>query len=366
MPYPTVPLYEWCNERGLDPYEYSGLYFNAFEVAKMQSRGVSRLLAFRQKVENNLPLSGCEVVDDPLARPNEDRRPPKAFLAPQDLEFELTTTYEYEQTDEWGDQLPGAPTKSITETFLGEYLYIYCRSSNGELVADITVREKPYFEARPIFRLGGGMMGPSEDEMIRLPSRFDPEKDGAYVAFPRHEGWDITYSGDKLEGRYGEVSVRLVPYQHREDTELYVADFGADHEFALDDFIYFEEAPVLPPGYWYYPLEGGGSKLMYNPVLTLTLPPIDRDDWTNLWYDHGIMIKLNPSVTTHESRFVTIDLSRRLSATDQIKRFNRLQKEGKVFQRILVLRNVGEISLKDIVKTANTREVAPDEEDIPF
>lgn len=347
VPYNTMPFYEWCDSQGVDWSEYETLYSKDFVIAKLMTDRLSRECAFRQEVEASLPLVGCKLVEAPDQHPGGARLP-MLYMAPDGMAFEI---------------------ESNGSAFAGRYLGIDVYIHAGETVASITIKNPEVF-AGQVFNPGGHIMaGPSEENMIRLPSKYVPDKDGAWISFSRFEDWAIIFSSDiypnddEFTADYGEASVELIPDTSQPDNELYVADFGQSHDQKLDDFIFIEEGPVLPPGFFTMPSPRGGYEIMHNAVARLTLPPIDQDAWSDLWYEHRIMIKVNPTVA--DDRFVYLDYARgREYVARQVREFNSSLEDGRMFQRILVVRNMlGRVGLSEVIATGLSRDkLAPDEQ----
>lgn len=342
LPYDMAYIREWCDSRGIDDGEFGHLAYSDFSVAVLRRQELSLAAKYRQEIEDSLPLAGCTLVDDPRVRPDEAHRP-KLCQAPEGMAFELTETRYYRDIDEWGEKVTNGPLHSTTLTFTGEFLDIETYVNRGKPRGVICVRERPNFFAAPIVNYGCNLVGLVETDMIRLPSKNDPTKDGAYVAFPRVEGWDIVRSGNKLEADYPGCTVRIVPYEKPTKKELYVADFGKAANFALDEFRYFEEPPQLPDGYFYLPRAGEKPTLHVNKVHALILPPIESRDWDDLWYHHGIMLKLNPTVQEGRYRYVDVNNPHDIDKT------NELAAQDKLFRRLLVVQHLTNTSLRQVV-----------------
>ena len=366
LPFKDEYFSDWCDIYGMNPLDYEALYSHNFRVARLHTKELSAGAKFRKEVEDSLPLEGATLVDDFRFEPGNPGVP-KLFKAPEGQAFEITTTYEYEERDVWGYSEEDVPKKSATHTFVGEYLGIESYIHHGEGKATITVRERPSYTAFPVIEDGIGPDARPNEHFVRLPSKFDLDKDGAFVIFDRVTGWQVGCAGDKLRADYAMSKVRLVPHDPPVDNELYIADSREQPQYALDDFRYFPERPQLPPGFFILPgseISGEPDRIIHNEVLKLVLPPIDREHWGDLWYDHGIMIKVNPTIT--DQRFVSLDLDRRVGIEDRIRELNRKATEGKMFMRILVVRGIGGRSMADIVKLVSSRETGPDVEDIKF
>jgi hypothetical protein len=166
-----------------------------------------------------------------------------------------------------------------------------------------------------------------------------------------------------LEGDYGKSKVELVPYEREDDTSFYVADFGRYNDFKLDDFIFVDEQPVLPPGYFMMPSRGAGGDLdwtpVYNPASLLILPPIDRKHWDSLWNHHGIMIKHNPTVHNFlwgDSRFLYLDFDETRSVDFEMRRFNTHEHKDKTLMRAIAVRGIGSTTLEDVIKVASSKD----------
>lgn len=192
---------------------------------------------------------------------------------------------------------------------------------------------------------------------MRLPSRGDPTKDGARIWFPKPLGVQVRFPSDKIRAPYGSFTLKTVPHEQKQDTELYVADFTQVEPHALDDFTFIDEAPILPRGI--IPVKNSNGEMSYvpNKIGQLVLPPMpDRSDWGNLWDKHGIMIKWNPTI--HQNRFVNLNYdSRRSRVDDEMRRFNSGQANGRMFMRALAVYGVdGMVSLNEVVKTALSEE----------
>ncbi len=367
LPYDTLSLSEWCRVNGIDTNQFQSWRFANLSIAKLRSREISLEMQLRQEIETSLPLEGSERVEDIGLKPEFYGTQPKIFLAPKGMAYKLEVRTDYDEFDyiEDGSQLP--PTKSETATFIGEYLSITTETVGGQAESNITVRERPEYFAEPVFNNGDPR---EEGGAIRLPSRFNPEEDGAYVSFPRFEGWQLLVSRtDELSGPYKKSKVTLVPFDREQDTELFVADFGEYNDFALDDFIFVDERRIkLPPGFSYFHRRLNNWVLEYHPTNTLILPPIPSDDWTPLWEKHGIMIKFNPTVHSFkfgDSRFQYLDFGDRRSSLEfRIRQFNSYAKNDKFIMRALAIRDeLGRTSLKEILKVALSKEVLSEEDE---
>jgi hypothetical protein len=180
LPYNTVHFYKWCEENGVDDRHYG---LDKLLVAKLRSPELSKELKLRAEIEASLPLQGSQLVEDPRTAAESWGSQPKIFLAPEGMAYQLEARIDFDDGDEDidGNKLP--PTSSETYTMVGEYLAVETRTVSGKTVGYITVRKRPSKYAVPTLHDGN----PDEGGVIRLPSRADPEKDGAYVAFSRLE-----------------------------------------------------------------------------------------------------------------------------------------------------------------------------------
>lgn len=351
-PFASDHLGTWCDHHGIDDYQFSSLSWAGFKIARDQKRDVSLAFKLREEIIDSLPLEGSELVRHPKARPEENWRP-KVYQAPAGMAYEMTTRDIYQPTDDWGDPIDGEP-RVVVSTIVGEFLEIETYVHRGKAVGRLIVREMPVYKAAPVLNLGGSMFVPDEDEMLKFPSKYDPSKVGDRVMFPRHDGWEVYTTGNKLEADYDKASVQLVPYERQEDAGLYAANFGSEGRFELDDFVHIPESPLTPDGYVYLPKPGGGSEL--TPTLgQLVLPPIDKEHWTTLWERHGIMIKYNPTVD--DKRFVTLDFDQPDRVEFEMRKFNTNAKSGKTFMRAFAIRHeIGVTTLDDIVRTVSSNE----------
>lgn len=360
VPYNDIYFSEWCDWYGFDDSAFRALSFSGFRIARERSKELSAKFQFLQEVEASLPLEGSALVDDFRLKPDATSRP-KFYKAPDGMAYEMTTHMDFYPEDEWDERVEEPPVRR-TYTFVGEYLHIDAYAGRGTPWAEITVRESPTFYAVKEYNPGfTTFAGPQEEDMIRLPSRYDPEKPGAYIAFDHYDDWEIMRSGDKMEGNYGDVQVKLVPYEKQEDTELYKADFNKYNDrLKLDSFLFIDEKPLLPNG-WARSGPHGDRDLRFNAVCTLVLPPIPQNLWTDLWYKYGIYIKLNPTV--YENRFVFLDFDRPDLVDFQVRRYNSGQKSGRMFMRSLVVRDgIGKTGLKDVVKAVSSNQELTEKE----
>lgn len=369
LPYDTYFFSDWCDIKGIDADKFkniSNLWHTSFLIARLRSEEVSRELQLREDIEANLPLEESVRVDDLGLKPEYWGMRPKIFQAPEGLAYELTLEVAYDEFDEYEDGTPAPPTKIEYKRFVGEYLDIDVETERGTQKGYVTVRERPDYFALPILNDGN----PDENGAIRLPSRYNPDEDGAYVSFPRLDGWQVAHPRIKeLGGRHERTSVRLVPFENPQDTELFVADFGKYNDFKLDDFIFQDEERLkLPPGFCYIRTGIDKWELQYLPINNLILPPIPRDDWTPLWNNHGIMIKLNPTVHSFafgDSRFQYLDFDGRRSSLEfAIRQFNSKAEKGQFIMRALAVQGLhGTASLSDVLEVALSKELLSEKDE---
>ncbi|MCA9325321.1 hypothetical protein KDA23_04635 [Candidatus Saccharibacteria bacterium] len=361
LPFQTEYLSEWCENRGIDRYDFTQLWCQNFLVAGSHLTALTVAQKTRIELEASLPLEDCTRVLDPRILPGEHFRPRHVYRAPDGLGFRLQTKEEYPVEDEWGEVKPDAPVEVVERDFVGKYLDLDVRGSHGEGNGVITVFKKPTYFAVPDVNMGGNLFGPTEEDMIRLPSKYDPEKDGAYVAFGRQEGWDIFIDTEKQRGNVHESDVSIVLFEEQADTELYVADFSELAHFDLDDFLYIEE-PVKIPGYAYIPqcYAHGWEWELFPTLSELLLPPLDQDYWGPLWYEHEIMIKFHPMAS--KDRFIRLDFAQPLRADFEVRWLNRQQQENGSFNRLFAVQDMGGLSLREVVLAVSTRHFATDAE----
>lgn len=85
---------------------------------------------------------------------------------------------------------------------------------------------------------------------------------------------------------------------------------------------------------------------------------------SDLWYDHGIMLKLNPTIKRPRHFYLDWHYGQ-LSVEWYMRRFNSGQDTGETFRRILVPRNyLGRVGLETVIKTAQSQDrLSPEEQD---
>jgi len=361
LPYDTLYFSEWCRQNGVDSHEFGHeLDFGAFLIAVLKSKELDAKAQLRQEVEDTLPLENALRINDPRLKPEFWGTEPKVYEAPKGFAFEMSVTWD-EEFDPYSDFKLITPDENNRLTLAAEFLAIETTYENNTAQASIVLRERAKKHAVPILHDGN----PDEGGSIRLPSRFDPDKDGAYVTFPRLQGWEVVEQKSKmLRGRYGNVEVKLVPFERVQETEVYVADFGRFNDFALDDFIYTDETISFPPGYLNVRQQGGGWALVHKPSIRLILPPMSQEDQYDVWdivrFNHSTSDVRLGSRRFHHLRFN----DRQDTLAFDIRQFNTKEKHNKAFMRALAIQDPGYMtSLKDILKIALS-EVELEGEDI--
>jgi len=360
LPYETISSWEWFKTHDVDVEAYPGIdsLQDGLRFARLRSPEITAEILLREQIEVNLPLRGATRVNHPRLKPEFWGTEPKLFKAPAGMAFELTTSVDYDEDyqDEDGNQL--APTKTEVYSVIGEYLGIETRTEKGTAAASITVMEQAVAYAQPIYNDGN----PDDNELIRLPSRADPEVDGAAVMFARLDGWEVVHGKSRsLSGEYGKSNVKLVPFERAAETERYVADFKRFNDFPLDDFILVDEAPLPPPGYFYYPTGFGEGTWVHNPTNLMTLPPGDLHGWMgDMWEKHGIMMKLNPTAINFiggNSRFYYLHFDRgRSTLAWEIRYVNTYEHKHSMFMRALAIKGIANTSMDDVLKVALSKD----------
>jgi hypothetical protein len=372
LPYDTYFFREWCDAKGVDREDYKNidqLWLQSFLVAKLRSEEIAKEMALRQTIKSNLPLDGSRRIEEIGLKPEFWGTRPKMFEAPAGMAFQIEVTQDVDDDFMSAEGFTFAPLYSETKTVVGELLKITTYTENGDQRGIVTVYERPNEFAVPVYNDGD----PQEPgNTIYLPSRFNADEDGGAIAFARLDDWEVVRAKTgKLGGHYEKTKVSLVPFDTKQDDELYVADFDKYNDFALDDFIFVDEQRLqLPPGFGYMQTGIDRWELRHMPVNNLILPPIPQADWTALWEDHGIMIKLNPTVHSFaggDSRFQHLDFSGRRSSLEfAIRQFNSKAERGQFIMRALAIHGLGgTVSLDDALELGLSKELL-DEEDERF
>lgn len=355
LPYDTTYVKEWAIQHGVDADQYESyrVSHGGFLIAKLRSKELTQEFLFLRDIEASLGLENCKLVPNPRQKANEPELP-KVYSAPEGMAFEITTSI---PDDEW------IPIYDDAEDgFIGKYLEIddLYILGDGTRRANIVVREEPKAYATPVEDWGENFTwvhGPGEKDFIRLPSRADPTKDGARIWIPMPAGVEINFAGNKVRAPYESSSIKLVPYEEKQSTELYIANFTQSDQPALDDFIFIDETLTLPRGVVSVPKRGGGERYIPNRIGQLVLPPMtDREVWNDLWDNHGIMIKWNPTI--HQDRFVRLDYRYGQSSVEyQVRKFNSGQANGRMFMRALAVSGfAGVADYTVVMKTALSKE----------
>jgi hypothetical protein len=361
LPYNTEFFSDWADTHGLDTETYGyALRYGGFLIAILKREERYKEARLKEEIIASLPLRDCNQVEDFRLKPEFWGTEPRFFQAPEGMVFQIEAEFGVDEGYMSAEGFELEAIETETRTLVGEYLGVATYTEAGIQKGRITVYEQPQVFAIPTYNNGDP---DKPGNMIRLPSRFDPEEEGAAIIFARYDDWEIARSKSrKLKGRYGKTNISLVPSAKEPDRELYIAEFEKYNEFALDDFIFTDEQRFkLPSTFTYDRFETSDFQWQYRPINSLILPPIPMDDWGPLWDNHHILIRFNPTAEPFglgDSRFQYLDFGGPGSTDRSIREFNSFAKEGKFLMRAIAIRDmVGNTPMKDMLRIGLSKEL---------
>lgn len=383
LPYNVEEFDDWAERNDVNAELFDGLIGpggiaysgnrDPFLIAKLRSRELSAEAQLRLEVEATLPLRGAQLVESPIQtyvlRETDDadiinnplailgsnvepERLPKEYLAPKGMAFKITIqpevfAWQYDE-DERKDLQPFS--------YIGEYLQITTLTYDGKPHARIQVRGDVKANlAHAILGAGNFFGGPAEEDLIRLSSPTDPNRNGPGVAFIRHSEPTVTIRSKEHEAPFGLCEVELVSYEKPTENAFYNPPRPTNpEELKLDDFVYFPEEEPVPHGFIRVPIAGGGTTVFRHPTSFMALPHIDDSLREKFWKQHHIMLKWT-SAASHPRLDLYLD---RLNGVDyQIRRYNSLIARNYMFQRYFAVHDPGTgISLTSLVNAMLRKE----------
>lgn len=364
LPYETDYFQSWCNQNGVDDERFEQLQFSPFLIAVLKKEIRQKEAILRDDIIKSLPLQESSRVEEVGLKPEFWGTRQKIFEAPKGMAYSMTVQRETDAGYVSAEGFELQPLKAQTEVLVGEYLKIDTYTKNGKQFGKITVKQRPEVTAAPVYNNGDPRI---PGNILILPSRFDPEQDGAAIVFARFDDWEVVYTETpSLTGFHDKTDVTLVPFKQEKDRKLYIPDFGNYNDFALDDFIFANEQKFkLPSTVTYDRFETRDFQYQYRPLNALILPPISRDHWEDLWDNHRILIRLHPTGKPfdNDSRFYYLNFDNPRTLYRDIRKFNSFAEKDIFLMRALVVRyGVAKVSLRETLRVALSNDLLDEKE----